>query len=55
MAMKWMSNGSNEIDDLTSIECSLQTIESLAFIDGYGVHKYEYMKRTQYVMFALIF
>ena len=35
----------DEIDDLTSIECSLQTIQSLAFIAGYGVHKY--MKRTQ--------
>ena len=33
----------DEIDDLT-IECSLQTIQSLAFITGYGVHKY--MKRT---------
>ena len=43
----------DEIDDLTSIECSLQTIQSLAFIAGYGVHKY--MKRTQSVMFALIF
>ena len=35
----------DEIDDLTSIECSLQTMHSLAFIVGYGVHKY--MKRTQ--------
>ena len=35
----------DEIDDLTFIECSLQTIQSLAFIAGYGVHKY--MKRTQ--------
>ena len=35
----------DEIDNLTSIECSLQTIQSLAFIAGYGVHKY--MKRTQ--------
>ena len=34
-----------EINDLTSIECSLQTIQSLAFIAGHGVHKY--MKRTQ--------
>ena len=30
----------NEIDDLTSIECSSQTLQSLAFIAGYGVHKY---------------
>ena len=35
----------DEIGDLTFIECSLQTIQSLAFIVGYGVHKY--MKRTQ--------
>ena len=35
----------DEIDDLTSIECSLQTIQSFAFIAGYGVDKY--MKRTQ--------
>ena len=27
----------DEIDVLTSIECSLQTIQSLAFIAGYGV------------------
>ena len=30
----------NEIDDLTSIECSSQTLQSLAFIAGYAVHKY---------------
>ena len=35
----------DEINDLTSIECSLQTVQSLAFIVGYGVHKY--MKITQ--------
>ena len=35
----------DEIDDLTSIECGLQTMQSLLFIIGYGVHKY--MERTQ--------
>ena len=36
----------DEIDDITSIECSLQTLQSLAFIAGYVVHKY-YKKKTQ--------
>ena len=43
---------SDEIDDLTSIECSLQTLQSLAFIAGYAVHKY--IIKLSHVMFALI-
>ena len=42
----------DEIDDLTSIECNLQTIQSLVFIAGYAVHKY--IKKLSHVMFALI-
>ena len=34
-----------EIGDLTSIECSCQILQSLAFIAGYSVHKY--LKNTQ--------
>ena len=34
-----------EIGDLTSIECSCQILQSLAFIAGYSVHKF--LKNTQ--------
>ena len=34
-----------EIGDLSSIECSCQILQSLAFIAGYSVHKY--LKNTQ--------
>ena len=42
-----------EIGDLTSIECSCQILQSLAFIAGYSVPKF--LKTLSHVMFALIF
>ena len=35
----------DEIGDLSSIECSQQILQSLAFIAGYSVHKF--LKRSQ--------
>ena len=43
-----------EIDDLTSIECSLQTIQSLAFIAGYRVHKYKIRTQPCHVCIDLL-